>query len=133
MEYIKAENSSATTVQDARDDAIGCIPDKVASPVVLSWYDEERGEFAPDIPGGDPKTRWRDYGVSLGGEYEVEVNNRFHFIVGSADKFTEPKIKFTNVTDKSGRKYLCIDVGDKVFGKRSLDEVYAAGGGKGGV
>lgn len=133
MENIAIKDSSADTLEAACDQAISCIDDKLSSPVVLSWYDEKNGIFAPDIPGGNPKDRWRDYGESYGGEYEIEVGGRFHFIVGSAEKFIEPKINYVNVKDKSGREYLCIDVGDSEVEKRPLGEVYAAGGGKGGI
>jgi hypothetical protein len=131
MQKISVAESTASSVRDAQDEAIASIGDRLPSPAVLSWYDSETNAFAPDIPGGDPKGRWHDYGESLGGQYEVEVGGRFRFIIADASAFTEPHVRFVNLTDRSGRQYLCLEASCQEANRRPLDEVYAVPGGKG--
>ena len=131
MEKISVTVSDAHNVQDARDEAIAAIGERTPSPAVLSWYDSETDAFAPEIPGGDPRRRWHDYGENLGGEYEVEVGGRYRFIIADAAHFIEPHVKFVNVRDRHGREYLCLEASCHESKRRPLDEVYAVPGGKG--
>lgn len=132
MDKIEVTDTGATTVDAASNEAVSALGDKVKSPVIISWFDSKENTFAPDIPGGDPKYRWRDYGESFGGSYEIVIDGRFHFIVIDSEGFAESKSKFVNMTDKSGRQYLCIDPSCSADTRRPLGEAHAAGGGKGG-
>ena len=132
MQTISVTHVDVATVDAARDAAVAAISDQIACPVVLSWHDRKTDAFAPSIPGGDPHERWRDYGTSMGGTHEVEVAERFDFIIGDADGFTEPKPKLRNMTDEHGNTYLCVEASCRKSSRRSLDEAYPAGGGIGG-
>lgn len=131
MQTISITHVKVDTVDAARDAAVAAVSVQIASPVVLSWHDKETDAFGPDIPGGDPQGRWRDYGASMGGAYEVEVASRFDFVIGDADGFTEPKPKLVNMTDENGRNYLCLETSCQESTQRAVDDVYAAGGGIG--
>lgn len=131
MQNITLIKSNAGNLAEAGDEAVGAVIGEIDAPVVFSWLDDKTQSFAPDIPGGDPKQRWRDYGESLGGTHEVEVADRFHFIIGDASGFTEPKVPFSNMKDSNGREYLCLNASGDDAMKRPLDQVYPAGGGRG--
>ncbi len=132
MDTIEIGESNADSIQAARNEAVAAVGDRIENPVVLSWRDEQTNTFAPDIPGAEPKERWRDYGTSFGGKLEVAVGDRFHFIIGDASGYSAPDLQFTNVTDDNGRTYLCLreECGDR--DRVPLGQTYAAGGGVGG-
>ena len=131
MQNIHLDESTADSFVAARDEAVGVVADQLERPVVISWCDSNNRAFAPAIPGGDPDSRWRTYGESMGGSFEVDVGDRFHFVIGDAGEFTEAKVGFVNYTDSNGREYLCIDPSCNEEMRRPLDDVYAAGGGRG--
>lgn len=131
MRTITVKDVRVEGVAEARDVAVAAVSAEVDSPVVLSWHDRRTDAFAPDIPGGDPSDRWRDYGVSMGGTHEVDVDERFEFVIGDAAGFTEPKPRLVNMTDSRGCTYLCLEASCREDTRRPLGEVYPAGGGLG--
>lgn len=94
METLTVDDVDAADLAQAREAAIAALGDRIGSPVVISWYDSREQTFAPDIPGGDPQDRWRDYGESFGGSHEVVVGRRFHFVFGESEHFTGHQTRF---------------------------------------
>jgi hypothetical protein len=131
MQTINVNKADATSIESARNAAVSAVRDDINDPVVMSWHDRQENTFAPDIPGGDPETRWEDYGESMGRTHKVLVSDRYELVVCDATGFTEPKPALKNFTDDQGREYFCISASCSDETRRPLDEAYPAGGGIG--
>lgn len=77
-------------------------------PTVVAWHDVKRKTMSPVIEGGDPQSRWHDYGQANGGNLEVNINGDFDFIFADSSGFEElGRGPYISVQDKSGRSFLC--------------------------
>lgn len=81
---------------------------RVPEPVLMAWCDRRSGRVSPVIEGSDPHSRWHDYGLSHGGELEVDVGDSYAFIYadGSAYGRYEPS-PYSNIKDSEGTEYIC--------------------------
>ena len=80
----------------------------VIDPVLVAWYDRKSARMSPAIEGADLHSRWRDYGMSHGGELEVDVGDDYAFIYAEGSQF-EPYEESTlrNIKDAQGNEYVC--------------------------
>ncbi len=51
-------------------------------PMLLSWYDSERGRFSPDVECcGEDKPAWLIYAESRGGNITIDVNDEQYVFI----------------------------------------------------
>jgi hypothetical protein len=81
---------------------------QVPEPVLMAWCDRKSRRASPAIEGGAPQMRWHDYGVSHGGELEVDVGDSYAFIYADASAYSryEPS-PYSNIRDGEGNEYIC--------------------------
>jgi hypothetical protein len=81
---------------------------QVPEPVLMAWCDRKSGRVSPVIEGSDPRSRWHDYGLSHGGELEVDVGDSYAFIYADSSDYIhyEPS-PYSNIRDSDGTEYIC--------------------------
>ena len=125
---ITADNDTISFSQ-ARLSAAGKAGEKLSEPVIVAWKDDGKGQLAPEIPGAAPD-RWQDYGKNFGGQLEVNVGDKFHFIFSEAADFEQPDINVATLVEQDGTSILCSKDACTEQEKQKLG--YFAGGGAGG-
>lgn len=77
-------------------------------PTVVAWHDAREHRMSPVIEGADEHTRWKDYGMSHGGDVNISVNGDFDFIFADSDKFDElGNSPYMTLQDAQGNQFLC--------------------------
>lgn len=132
MQTLSISDTQAQTIEAARNEAVAKARQSLEQPVVLSWRNDRDGRIAPDIPGAATEDRWRDYGVSNGGQLEVNVGHDFHFILADAANFEEPDLHFANLRDEQGTTFFCVREACTEEDRRALGEAEFGGGTGGG-
>lgn len=99
LDYAHAMALATTLADDDKE---------VIEPVLMAWYDRKAGLISPAIPGANVRTRWRDYGLSHGGELEIDVGDDFAFIYAEGSPFDPYEASpYANLRDEQGNEYLC--------------------------
>jgi hypothetical protein len=130
METINiTPDKSRVDFHQARISAVGKAGETLKQPVIIAWKDDDKGQLAPEIPGG-ATDRWQDYGENFGGKLEINVGEHFHFIFTEATDFDEPDINVATLTEQDGTSILCSKDACTEQEKQKLG--YFAGGGIGG-
>jgi len=76
--------------------------------IVVAWHDKAKSRMSPVIEGGDIHTRWHDYGVSHGGQLEVDINGEYDFIFADAGQYESGSPSpYVSVHDAKGQAFLC--------------------------
>lgn len=112
---------------DARQKAVKKAVEILPEPVIVAWRDDKTGQSAPEIPGGSP-TRWHDYGENYGGQLELTVDKKYHFIFSDASAFTTPELALKNLTTDDGTEFLCLTDACTEQDRRKLGESSYYGG-----
>jgi len=99
MNYPEAAALAAKLADDDKE---------VIEPMLVAWYDKKAARMSPAIEGANLRSRWHDYGVSHGGELEVDIGDDFAFIYADSSAFDpyEPS-PYSNIRDKDGNEYIC--------------------------
>lgn len=81
---------------------------EVLEPALVAWCDRKAGRMSPVIEGADLRSRWHDYGVSHGGELEIDVGDDYAFIYAESSPFDIYEASpYSNLHDRQGNEYLC--------------------------
>jgi len=77
-------------------------------PTVVAWHDAKRHRMSPVIEGANEHSRWRDYGLSHGGDIDVNINGEYDFIFAESENFDElGKSPYITLQDAQGNQFLC--------------------------
>lgn len=111
---------------DARQEAVKKAGEVIPEPVIVAWKDDSTGQSAPEIPGGSA-TRWHDYGVNYGGQLELTVDRKYHFIFSDASTFITPELALKNLTTEDGTVFLYLTDACTELDRRKLGESFFGG------
>lgn len=114
----------------AREQAVNKAQEMISEPTIVAWKDDQTNHFAPEIPGGKGK-RWHDYGENFGGELELTVADKYHFIFVDSSKFDKPDLNLTSITKKDGGYFLCLNEACTDEDRKEFGAPYGGGLGDG--
>lgn len=79
---------------------------QMQEPTIMAWH--RQGETMPYYDGADPDTWWAKYGAGNGGGLEINVGDKFQFVMMDTGDFeTLDQIPLRNLADAEGNEYIC--------------------------
>jgi hypothetical protein len=84
------------------------LQNQIQQPTIMSWHQQSNQHMSPYYDGANPDSWWEKYGEGNGGRLEVRVGDEYGFVMMDSQGYeTLGEMPLRNLSDESGRQYLC--------------------------
>lgn len=84
------------------------LKNDIQQPTIVSWHQRSNQHVSPYYDGANPDSWAEKYGAGNGGELEVSVGDEYEFVMTDSQGYeTLGEMPLRNLTDESGRQFLC--------------------------
>lgn len=100
---------SEPTFESARSLALEiALANSIQEPMIVSWHSHRDDSVSPHFEGGNPEGWWEKYGKGNHGELEINVGNKFDFVITESHGCdTLDDMPLRTVEDSAGNAYIC--------------------------